>query len=196
MDTQDLIHKPGSDNTPGIQQQVFYAPIEDILTLPAPDIDDSASDTGTFEDLVTITKNIVLKPGKQFRSIYVTLEDGELKHEGQGETDSMSFKNTLEFAHPGTKPQQLGFAQWCKNNNLVFLVPEVDGQVRVLGTRAYPAKLTSAPGSTGKKSTDGRKTTFTFHSSRKGPAPIFVGKVMLHAVAGDPGTEQDLGLVD
>jgi len=196
VDTQDLTHKSGSDNTPGIQQTVFYAPIEDIETLPKPDVDDSASDTGTFADLVTITKDIVMKPGKKFKSIYVTLEDGELKHEGQGETDSMSYKNSLEFAHPGTKPEQLGFAQWCKNSNLVFLVPEVDGQVRVLGTRAYPAKLTSAPGSTGKKSTDGRKTTFNFHSSRKGPAPIFKGKVLVVDTLGGQSTEQDLGLDD
>ena len=195
MDTQDLTHTAGSDNTPGIQQQVFYAPLEDIATLPAPDKDDSASTTGTFADLVTITADIIMKPGKQFRSIYVTLEEGDLKHEGQGETDSMSYKNSLEFAHPGSKPEALGFAQWVKNNNIVFLVPEVDGQVRLLGSRAYPAKLSSAPGGTGKKSTDGKKTTFTFHSSRKGPAPIFKGKVELFASGGASSGFQDLGLV-
>jgi hypothetical protein len=194
VDTQDLVHKSGSDNTPGIQQQVFYTTLENIVSLPKPDVDDSASDTGSFAELVTITADIVVK--KPFSSIYVTLEDGELKHSGQGETDSMSFKNELEFAHPGTKPEQLGFAQWCKNSNLIFLVPEVDGQVRVLGTKAYPAKLASAPGSTGKKSTDGRKTTFTFHSSRKGPAPIFKGKIMVQGANGGAGSEQDLGLED
>lgn len=194
MDTQDLTHKPGSDNTPGIGQLVFYTTMQNVVSLPKPTVDDSASDTGTFADLVTITADIVVK--KPMNSIYVTLEDGELKHEGQGETDSMSFKNTLEFAHPGTKPEQLGFAQWCKNNDLLFLVQEVDGQVRVLGTRTYPAKLASAPGGTGKKSTDGRKTTFTFHSSRKGPAPVFTGKVMVQGANGGNAVEQDLGLED
>ncbi|WP_151087374.1 hypothetical protein [Hymenobacter baengnokdamensis] len=194
MDTQDLTHTSGTDNTPGIQQKIFYTTLENIVTLPKPTEDDSAASTGTFADLVTITADIVVK--KPLSSIYVTLEDGELKHSGQGETDSMSFKNELEFAHPGTKPEQLGFAQWCKNSNLIFLVPEVDGQIRVLGTRGYPAKLATAPGSTGKKSTDGRKTTFTFHSSRKGPAPVFTGKVMVAADGGGDPTEQDLGLED
>ncbi|AMJ65037.1 hypothetical protein [Hymenobacter sp. PAMC 26628] len=195
MDTQNLTHIAGSDNTPGIQQEIFYAPLEDIQTLPLPDKDDSASTTGTFADLVTITSDIVMKPGKQFRSIYVTLEEGELKHEAQGETDSMSYKNHLEFAHPGSKAEVLGFAQWVKNNNIVFLVPEVDGQVRLLGNRAYPAKMATAPGSTGKKSTDGKKTTFGFHSSRKGPAPIFKGKVAISASDGTVPGFQDLGLV-
>lgn len=194
MDTIDLVHKAGSDNTPGIAQKVFYTPMANVVTLPKPKVDDSASDTGSFADLVTIVDDIVVKEPLNY--IYVTLEDGELKHEGQGETDSMSFKNTLEFAHPGTKPEQLGFAQWCKNNDLLFLVPEQDGQLRVLGTRNYPAKLASAPGSTGKKSTDGRKTTFSFHSSRKGPAPVFTGKVQVQGANGGAATAQDLGLDD
>lgn len=194
MDTQDLTHLSGSDNTPGIQQNIFYTTLENILTLPLPDVDDSASATGTFEDLVTITKDIVVK--KPLSSIYVTLEEGELKHESQGEMDSMSFKNVLEFAHPGSKGTQLGFAQWVKNNNIVFLVPEVDGQVRLLGHRAYPAKMTGAPGTTDKKAAGAKKTTFTFQSSRKGPAPIFKGKVMVQGVNGGDATEQDLHLVE
>lgn len=196
MDTQDLTHLAGSDNTPGIQQTIYYALLEDIQLLPPPDVDDSAAVTGTFADLVTITADIVMKPGKQFHSMYVTLEEGELKHEGQGETDSMSYKNTLDFAHPGSKPEILGFAQWVKNNNIVWLVPEVDGQVRLLGNRAYPAKLASAPGGTDKKSAGAKKTTFTFHSSRKGPAPIFKGKVSISASGGGTPGFQDLHLVN
>lgn len=194
MDTQDLTHKAGSDNTPGVAQKIFYTTMENVVKLPKPKVDDSASDTGTFADLVTILEDIVVK--KPLSEIYVTLEDGELKHEGQGETDSMSFKNTLEFGHPGSKGEVLGFAQWAKNSNLLFLVPEVDGQLRVLGTRAYPAKLASAPGTTDKKSGGAKKTTFNFHSSRKGPAPIFKGKVMVEGVNGAAATEQDLGLDD
>jgi len=193
VDTQDLVHQSGSDNTPGIQQKIFYTTLENVVTLPKPVIDDSASPTGSFADLVTILDDIVVKV--PLSSIYVTLEEGELKHVGQGETDSMSFKNSLEFAHPGSKAEVLGFAQWVKNNNIIFLVPEVDGQVRLLGNRAYPAKMESAPGSTDKKAAGAKKTTFTFQSSRKGPSPIFKGKVMVQGVGGAPATEQDLELV-
>lgn len=194
MDTQDLTHVSGSDNTPGVQQTIYYTTLDNIVTLPLPDQDNSASPTGTFADLVTITKDILVK--KPLSSIYVTLEEGELKHESQGEMDSISFKNVLEFTHPGSKPEVLGFAQWVKNNNIVFLVPEVDGQVRLLGHRAYPAKMTGAPGSTDKKAAGAKKTTFTFQSSRKGPAPVFKGKVMVEGASGGPATEQDLHLVE
>ncbi len=178
MDIQALLHLDGSDNTSGIGQYIFVAKIEDIAVLPVPVLDDSTG-TGTFADLVTITQNIVMLAGKSFHKIYVTLEAGELKSETQGELDGISFLNQLEFFHPGSQAEVLGFAQWAKNSSLVFLVPEVDGAIRLLGHRAYPAKMVSSPFTTGKASADRKGGTFTFKSSRKGPAPIFTGRVDL-----------------
>jgi hypothetical protein len=192
VDTQDLTHLSGSDNTPGLQQKLYYTTLENIVEMPKTVIDDSASPTGSFADLVTIMDDIVVIKPLSF--IYVTLEEGELKHVGQGETDSMSFKNSLEFAHPGSKGEVLGFAQWAKNNNMIFFPAEVDGQLRILGNRAYPAKLESAPGSTDKKAAGAKKSTFVFQSSRKGPAPIFKGNVMVQGANGGPNVKQELDL--
>lgn len=173
---RDLSHTDGSDNTAGIQQNVYFAKLEDILTLPKPVLDDSTG-SGNLSDLVTISSNIVMKPEKQFYKLYCTLEAGELKNDAQGELDGMSFMNQLEVFLPGSSAEALGFAQWVKNSNLIILVPESDGQVRVLGHEGYPAKLVNMAGTTGKVPADRKGMTYTFKSTRKGPSPIFTGRV-------------------
>jgi len=186
MDLTDIDHVDGDDNTAGIGMTIKVAKLADIQTLAKPDVDDSTAE-GSLEQLVTISGNHVMKAGKSFRDIYVTLETGKLDHESQGEIDGMSFLNKLEFLIPGSKEKSLGFAQWAKNSSLIFLIPEQDGKIRQLGHRLYPAKMISAPGSTGQKSADRKATTFTFQSARKGPAPIFKGSVLLSS----PGSTVD-----
>ena len=199
IDIVDLDWEDGSDNTAGIGQYVYFAKKIDILTLPKPVLDDSTGD-GNFEDLVTITDNIVMKPGKAFRKIYVTLEKGALSHDIQGETDGKSNMNRLKFFMPGSEAKVLGFLQWAKNSSLIFLIPEIDGQVRMLGHENYPAKLDTAPGGTGEKSADLKGTEFNFMSARKGPAPIFQGKVNVSSVGSgedaDSDGEQDIIFID
>jgi hypothetical protein len=180
----------GSDNTSGIQTKLLVAKMSDILTFPKPVLDDSTGD-GEFENLVTITGNFVMKPYKKFIELYVTLETGELKHESQGELDGISFLNQLEFLIPGSKKQVLGFTQWAKNSSLCFIVTEADGQQRVLGHPGYPAKMVSAPGTTGKAPADRKSSTFTFKSSRKGPAPVFEGKIDLTGSGFSEGDTDD-----
>ncbi len=190
MNIVDLDWIDGSDNTAGIGQFVYYAKKIDILTLPKPVVDNSVED-GEFENLVTITDNIIMKAGKSFKKIYCTLEKGGLSHDIQGETDGKSNMNRLKFFMPGSEAKVLGFLQWSKNSSLIFLVPEIDGQVRMLGHENYPAKLDTGPGGTGEKSADLKGTEFNFMSARKGPAPIFTGKVEVSGVGSGSDADDD-----
>lgn len=187
IDITDIEHVDGDDNTAGIGMYIMFAKLSDIATLPKPDVDDSTG-TGSLESLVTISGNIIMKTGKVFKKIYVTLETGKLDHESQGEIDGMSFLNKVEFLVPGSKALALGLAQWAKNSSLILLIQEQDGTARMLGHSLYPAKMISAPGTTGQKTADRKATTFTFQSARKGPAPIFKGDVILSS----PGSTVDL----
>lgn len=187
---EDLLHTSGSDNTGGIQQEIAWAFLEDIDILPEPDANDSAGD-GTFSQLVTITQNVRFKPYKKAYKLYVTLEKGAIESDSQGEYDGMSYMNKLKFYHPGQKAAVLGFAQVVKNANVIFWVKETDGQVRQVGHRGYPAKMVSAPSTTGNKTADSRGIMFEFHSARKGPAPIFAGRFDLMGSGFESGTEND-----
>lgn len=190
VDMADLDWADGNDNTAGIGQNIYVAKFSDIETLPDPILNDSTG-SGSFADLVTISSNIVMKAAKSFWKIYVTLEKGSLNHESQGEMDGMSFLNKLKFFHPGSKAEVLGFAQWCKNSSLIFIVPELDGAKRILGHNLYPAKMISAPGGTGEKTADLKGTTFEFQSARKGPAPIFTGRVQVSGVGSGADADSD-----
>lgn len=189
MELQDIDWADGSDNTAGIQQNVYYAKLSDIATLPKPIVDDSTGE-GALADLVTISSDITMKSGKVFKKLYCTLEAGGLNGEVQGDLDGKSYKNSLKIFHPGSKLEALGFAQYVKNGNMIFLVPEADGQVRILGHAGYPAKLDTGSSNTGEKSTDRKGNEFVFMSVRKGPAPAFTGKVIL------TGSGVGSGLVD
>lgn len=178
MNLEDIDHTDGSDNTAGIGQDIWVAKLADIETMPSPILDDSTGN-GVLSDLVTISDNIVMKAGKAFNKIRVTLETSALDGVIQGNMDGKSFKNSISGQIAGNKAQALGFLQWAKNSSLIAIIEELDGQVRVLGHRAYPAKLTAGSANTGAKTADDRAVKFTLESVRKGPAPVFTGKVEL-----------------
>ncbi len=195
IDLIDLNWEDGSDNTAGIGQNIYVAKKVDIETLPTPQVDNSIGD-GSLAQLVTISDNIVMKPGKGMIKVYCTLEKGSLQHESQGEMDGMSFMNKLKIFMPGSKAEVLGFIQWAKNSSLIILVPEIDGQVRMLGHENYPAKMINAPGGTGEKTADLKGTEINFQSARKGPAPIFTGQVEVSGVGSGIDAEPQDGFQD
>ncbi len=174
----DVPHIDGEDNTPGVQQKVLFGRISEVLTFPSP-VSDNSAGTGSFADLVTISGNIVMKPGCNVYEMYVTIETSKLDGKLQGETDGKNFSNEATFFHPGQSADILGFLQWSKNSDLFAIIFENDGQARLLGHKGYPAKMISADSSTGDATTSKRGVTFTLKSARKGPAPIFTGKVQL-----------------
>ena len=190
LDFEDIDGTSGQDNSAGIQQPVYYIDHRDVETHPTfPKIKDAE----TLAELVTVSTDLVLKSGKSAKRILVTLEAGALTSESQGEIDGMSFKNAIKFLVAGNTAQGDGFARYAKNGNFYLLTFELDGTARLLGNPGYPAKMISAPGTTGEKSADRKNRTFTFQSVWSGPAPIFTGKVMIAAgeTNGAP-TEQQL----
>ena len=172
----DTTHTDGSDNTPGVQRVILFARLSDIATLPVPILDDSTG-SGSFSDLVTITGNIIMLPNKNFYQLYCTLETAKLDCKAQGSLDCMSYLNELSLFHPGQSAQLLGLLTWAKNSDLIILVPESDGQFRLLGRAGYPAKLSAGDSTTGATGTDKRGATATFKSIDKRPCAIFTGKV-------------------
>ena len=179
LDFEDIDGSHGSDNTAGIQQGVYFVDHKDVVTHPIfPKIEDAL----TLADLATVTTNLVLKDGAKLNRIKVTLEAGAANSDSQGELDGMSFKNSLKFLVAGNKANADGFARYAKNGDFYLIYFELDGAVRLLGHPGYPAKMVSAPGTSGEKTSDRKSRTFTFQSVWSGPAPIFTGKVLAGTV--------------
>jgi hypothetical protein len=178
MEPEDILFTDGSDNTPGLAvQEVMYIPVEDIESMPCKCDDDSP---GSFDELGTVSGDIVLKANKGFKRLYFTDETGELADELVGETDGMAVKNSLMIFHPGEKASILGFTAWAKNKKgFVFIAKDKDCHQRLFGNTCIPAKMKVSKGGTKAKSGDrkGREMTFEYVAST--PAPYFTGRVDL-----------------
>lgn len=175
---EDIGWENGKNNTPGIVQEVAYVPLADIDTLPTV-VQADPTATGSFADLVKVVGDIVLKTGKNLLSIYLTDETGQISDELQGELDGKSFKNMLEFLHPGDSDEIRGFTAYAKNSNFIFIVKTKEGKNYLFGSALSPAKMVTAPGSTGKAPADRKGRTFSFKFDASYPTPTFTGKVTI-----------------
>jgi hypothetical protein len=197
VDFEDIEGTAGQDNSSGIQQNIYLIDFRDVEKHPKfPKIDTSAGTKQTLAELVTVPDDILLKFGRKAFRLQCTLEKGAGTSDSQGEIDGMSFKNGLKLLIPGNKANADGFARYAKNGSFYLLYFELDGSPRLLGNPGYPAKMMSAPGSTGEKTSDLKGRTFTFQSVWSGPAPIFEGAVMVSAEGGGAGVKQELVYLD
>lgn len=183
----------GADSTPGIGQYVYYSPLANILSLPHALVQDPLQ-TATYDlaDLVTVTDNIVMKPGKQFMSIYCTLEEGELKSALQGLRDSKSFKQTLEVYFPGSEKDYHGFRSYVKNSRGIFIVPDMDGKRYIFGSKCYPANLTGGEWGTAKKGDERKGGNLIFDFNHQRSVLFFEGNVQLSDLSSSGTSNQDL----
>jgi len=169
MNATPITYPQGRFNPAGITR-VLYAFVEDILSFPT--LADSETAT-TFASLVEYDGPIVMKTGKQFHDMYCTLEEGEIKTSMVGPRDGKGFENTMETSFPGNDANFLGYKASLANRQVVFLVKEKNGIIRVLGSLEDPAYFETDDSTSGKKIADGRKSILTFKDSKSTPAPIY-----------------------
>ena len=181
LDFEDILGTAGQDNSAGIQQNIYLIDHRDVVTHPKFPKIESASSL-KLADLVTVLDDIVLATGRKAFRLQCSLEKGAATSDSQGEMDGMSFKNSLKFQIPGAQANSDGFARYAKNGSFYLVYFELDGSVRLLGNPGYPAKMVSAPGTSGEASTTMKQRTFTFQSVWSGPAPIFTGDVLVDTV--------------
>ncbi len=153
---------PNGANMGGITQTIYAAYWDDVAGWPTePEIVDG---TTTLEESAALVGDISFNTGKCFYPIYVTDDTGELQLESVGEKDGKSWKYNLSFFHPGLQKKCLGFINAAKNENMVFLVPDNNGNYFLLGDALRPATYESSPDGNG----TGKET-----SARPGISSLF-----------------------
>lgn len=183
LNASDILYQKRKPNPGGITSEVYYAFADDIKTWPAALTDLDYEKAVTLEEIVTIpiADEFAFHPGKSFKKLYCTLETGELKYSLIGARDSKSFSNSMEVSYPSNDEKITGFVAAASNADLVFLVREQNGRVKVLGTPKYPAMLETAEGTTGKLIEDGNVLVQTYMSKSPIPAPVYKGPILLEA---------------
>jgi hypothetical protein len=160
----------GSENFAGLGMNVDWAPHEDVLTWPELDATPTA-----FADLATIADDIVFKTGKCFKKLYITAETGMLDSNMIGQRDSMAFSNVLKCNNPGNDAAVLGFLTHMANRPGVYIVTELDGRKRLLGTSLRGADIKGNVKGGGKIE-DGKFTEFTIEVNGR-IAPVYTGAI-------------------
>lgn len=169
MNAKNILWPQGRLNQAGTTV-FYYAFTEDILTFPTTADPETATD---FESIVEMTAAIVMKTAKQFFQMYCTLEEGEVKSNMVGARDSKCFENIAEISFPGNTAEFEGFKAAIANRQIVIIVKEKNGILRVIGSVEDPCYVETAEYTSGKKASDGRKTVMTFKDTKGTPPPIY-----------------------
>lgn len=171
MDLQELLNVDGGDNFAGISINIYVARASTVLTWPTV----VASPT-TYAERVTITDDILFKTGGQFFKIQCIVEKNGLQSLAQGETGSKSSENVLEFMRKGISKESLGLFEEFKNDDLVAVVPDLEGNVRMLGSEHLPATLSEFEANTGKAVGDHKHSMYKIRSVGAA-APFYEGAI-------------------
>ena len=166
-------------NMGGIAQEVYYCAWDDVSSWPT-----VPSSPATIEENGELTGDITLKAGKKMHKIYITDDTGEFEIESVGEMDGKSFVEHLRLFNPGLKKKILGFMNWAKNENLVFIVKDNDGQYYLMGDDTRPATYSGAPDGAGtSRQTAGRRGVSMEFVYKTANAYVYTGTVPLTEAA-------------
>lgn len=150
MNLFDIEGPKGADNTPGLRGYIAVALEDDFTTLQAP-----PPVGGTPGASSVIANPHVFAANKGFAKIYITLDSNQLKADISGERDGRGVKVTFEGFVPGNAPKTLELMRQLKNQGVIMLVPDADGNHFQVGARGLPCEL--APSFDSGKLSSGRR---------------------------------------
>ncbi len=149
MNLFDIEGSKGADNTPGLRGYVLLALETDFTTLQKP------APAGLPGASAVITADHVFKATKGWQKTYITLDSNQLKADITGERDGRGVKISFEGFVPGNAPKTLEFARQIKNQGVIMLVPDADGNLFQVGSEGLPCEL--APSYDSGKLSSGRR---------------------------------------
>lgn len=157
---ESVITPTGGDNDAGLKRTFFFGLAADVLTDAI-----FASSPTTYAGKMTNTAAIAMKSTKRMWELQVTIEkDNALDSESQGEFGSLSAKNVVRGVQAKVTAAMAGWLEQHKNDEMIFLVSELNGQLRKVGTLDLPAMIESFKITGGGKVSDAKNVAFNIFS--------------------------------
>lgn len=168
----------GGDNVGGIQHtQIFAAKTGWFTAIQKVKNRENAA---TNDELVVISTDHTFNVGYGFVQITAIPKTGNIESASAGDLDGKVKNDVFAFAVAGSKVETLAFEREWLNEDTIFLVKEVDGTIRQIGTEEIPARVETSTHSLGGGGFDGgKKTSFEIHGWGAGSAPIYTGAITL-----------------
>ena len=161
----------GQPVMPGIRRRLYYTSKQNVVQWPA-----YSADSGGRYAFATTTGNFTLKADTHWYFIDILAEKSTLTSEPQGEAPSQTQLNKLTAVHPGVGQDASAVACYLNNSDNVFIVQDMSGYWRVVGSRFYETKTTVSQDN-GQGATGTASTTINVEATDVCPSPFYQGTI-------------------
>ena len=161
----------GRPELPGVKRRIYYISKYDVLQWPKLPHDANGRLTSA-----AYTGDFVLRADAKWKFIDIISDKSQLTSDAQGEYPSQTQLNKLVAVHPGVDEDASAAAAYLNNNDNVFLVEDMRGAVRVVGSDKWPTKTTVTQ-DLGQGATGSTSTTINVEATDECPAPFYAGKI-------------------
>ena len=161
----------GRPELPGVKRRIYYISKYDVLQWPKLPHDANGRLTSA-----AYTGDFVLRADAKWKFIDIISDKSQLTSDAQGDYPSQTQLNKLVAVHPGVDEDASAAAAYLNNNDNVFLVEDMRGAVRVVGSDKWPTKTTVTQ-DLGQGATGSTSTTINVEATDECPAPFYAGKI-------------------
>lgn len=159
----------GTPEQPGIKRRIYYLAKNQIARWPTFQRDALGRVVSA-----TLQGSFTLVADAKWKYIVVLADKSQLTSEAQGEVPSQTQLNKLSAVHPGVGPQASAASAYLNNTDSVFVVEDMKGNYRVVGSDRWPTKTTVAQDN-GQGATGTCATTIAVEATDEVPSPFYIG---------------------
>ena len=162
----------GRPELPGVRRRIYYISKYDILKWPTLPHDANGRLIGS-----AYQGDFTLRADASWKFIDIIPDKSQLTSEAQGEYPSQTQLNKLVAVHPSVGAEASAAAAYLNNNDNVFLVEDMKGAFRVVGSDKWQTKTTVAQ-DLGQGAAGSASTTINVEASDECPAPFYSGRIV------------------
>lgn len=149
----------------------FISDFDAIQELPALNVATSLAEAATIDTAHTFLTN------KGFHKLNVLPDTGLVESVLVGEKGSKSVINSFAGTLPGTSARNKGYGRLVKNQGMIFLVTQINGDVVQIGSKNSPAYFEEYAPASGAKPEDVNGVPFKISAVDVCPAPVYTGTI-------------------
>lgn len=168
---QSLAWCMGTPELPGIRRRIYYIAKSQIAKWPS-----FVRDANYRTKAPTLRGNFLLVADAKWKFIDILADKSQLTSEAQGEIPSQTQLNKLVAVHPGVGPEATAAACYLNNSDNVFIVEDMKGLFRVVGSDRWITKTTVSQDN-GQGPTGTTSTTINVEATDEVPAPFYTGLI-------------------
>ena len=162
----------GTPELPGIKRRIYYIAKSLIAAWPSFVRDDNGRVSSSV-----LSGSFTLVADATWKYIVILADKSQLTSEAQGEIPSQTQLNKLVAVHPGVGAEASAAAAYLNNSDNVFVVEDMKGKFRVVGSDRWLTKSTVAQ-DLGQGPTGATSTTITVEATDEIPAPFYEGTLV------------------